>query len=634
MKRKTFTLIFAFLALTYINVQAQVIADFETDITANLQAAWGEVTDPNAFALVDNPATDGINTSARCLKVLHLESYKPYGNGDWYGINCILPADLPVDKTSSNHWLHFKYYSTTVGQQIKFEIYGDQRTDIGAGFIPLTTAENLGKWIEVVIDLNFDNYNTALLHNINIMPNNTYTTNGRTAEEITYFDDIVINDVPPAGSGILADFETDISANLQAAWGEVTDPYAFEISDNPVTDGTGINTSTYCLKIQQIESYKPWGNSDWYGVVLTLDSPFALLVNSPNHYLHYKYYTETIGAQPGIELYDPKNSLEGPVVAESLTGKWIDMAIDLRTLGAPITNLNKIFIKPNILYKTNGYPAEQITYFDDFEINSIAPLIPATPAKAEVLADFESAVSGMFVENGITDPEAFAQVENPLKNGINSSANCLKVLHKPEFAPWGSADWYGVIIPFDPKIITDKESEFQYLHYKYLAETLGATVNLEVESPKIGFTDTVTVTNEWVEVVIDLRQTGFVNSTIKQVKLNPNNTYQTNAHTANEIVYFDDIIINDVATLTTVGLRELNKIKVTVYPNPVVNEINIVNAANSKVQLFNTIGREVLNSNVTNNLQKINVGGLNKGVYILRVTDNTGKTNTQKIIIK
>ena len=152
---------------------------------------------------------------------------------------------------------------------------------------------------------------------------------------------------------------------------------------------------------------------------------------------------------------------------------------------------------PNKLYETDGNTGDQITYFDDFEINTTAPVVPQVPAEAELLADFETDMPEIFVEDGITDPDAFEIVVNPVTDGINSSANCLKVLHKPEFAPWGSADWFGAVIPFDPELVVDKTSEYHYLHYKYLAETLGATVNIEFESPKVSFDEGLRKTIEW-----------------------------------------------------------------------------------------------------------------------------------------
>lgn len=632
--KNIFTLFFAFLLTCGIQVKAQVIADFETDISANLQAAWGQVTDPNAFAIVDNPSTSGINTSSRCLMILQLESYKPWGNGDWYGINLVLPADIPVDKTSENHWLHFKYYCASAGQQIKFEIYGDNRTDIGAGYIPLTTDADLGQWVEVVIDLNFDTYKTAMLHNVFIEPNNTYQTNARTADEITYIDDIEINNIAPAGYILLADFETDITENLQAAFGEIKDPNAFKIVDNPVYDNTSINTSNYCLKVLQKASYQPWGNADWFGIVLTLPEPATVIRNSKFHYLHFKYYSETVGAQIGIELYEPKVDLNTAVPAVAVGGKWIDATIDLKD----ITTLNddqivKLYICPNRRYQTDKNTADQITYFDDFQISDVPPSSPPVAAKAELLANFEVFNEKIFVEDGITDPEAFIQTTNPVKNGINQSDLCLKVVHKPEFKPWGNGDWYGVVIPFDPVINVDKSSAFHYLHYKYLADNPGATINIEFESPKISFNQFVETIGNWVEVVVDLNIETWTNKTIKLVKLNPNNQYQTIGQTENETVYFDDILIDDNPFLTSLkGIENASTLKV--YPNPATNNIYIENASNSTVQLYNVLGQQVLEQNITNNHQIISLSSCKRGIYLMKIAGKNGDINTRKIVIQ
>jgi hypothetical protein len=628
------TLIFALICFFGMQSKAQVIADFETDISANLQAAWGSVTDPNAFAIVDNPSSSGLNTSAKCLKILQLESYKPWGNGDWYGINLTLDSDIPVDKTSEDHWLHFKYYCTTVGQQIKFEIYGDNRSDIGAGFIPVTKEADLGQWVEVVINLNFDTYNTAMIHNVFIMPNNTYQTNARTAEEITYIDDIEINNVPPAGYINLADFETDITANLVAAFGEIKDPNAFKIVDNPVFDNSSINTSSYCLKVLHKASYKPWGNSDWYGIVINLPAPVSVLRNSNFHYLHFKYYSQTIGAQIGIELYDPKVDLNSAIPAVSVTGKWIDATIDLRDITTlKDDKITKLYVCPNRRYQTDKNTLDQITYFDDFQINDIPPSTPPATVKAELLADFEVANDKMFVEDGITDPEAFEQTANPLKSVINNSDYCLKVVHKPEFKPWGSGDWFGVVIPFDPVINVDKTSAFHFLHYKYLADNPGATINIEFESPKISFNQPVEKIGEWIEVVIDLNTEIWKNKTIKLVKLNPNNQYQTNGSTENETVYFDDIKIDDNPNITsTKGIENTSKLKV--YPNPATSSIFVENAINSKLMLYNTLGQQVIEQNITSNKQLVSLNTCIRGVYLMKIISQNGELTSQKIVIQ
>lgn len=74
-----------------------------------------------------------------------------------------------------------------------------------------------------------------------------------------------------------------------------------------------------------------------------------------------------------------------------------------------------------------------------------------------------------------------------------------------------------------------------------------------------------------------------------------------------------------------------NKAKVGIYPNPVKNEVTIVNADKiSNVEVYNVAGQKVLTSKVVKNNQ-INLSGLSKGAYLLKI-ENAGKTETIKFI--
>ena len=71
-----------------------------------------------------------------------------------------------------------------------------------------------------------------------------------------------------------------------------------------------------------------------------------------------------------------------------------------------------------------------------------------------------------------------------------------------------------------------------------------------------------------------------------------------------------------------------------VYPNPVNNGIvNIKsnNAGDVHVTLFNMLGKQVVNTTLTN--EQLNVSNLNKGIYLLKVTQGN-TTTTQKLVIK
>lgn len=72
----------------------------------------------------------------------------------------------------------------------------------------------------------------------------------------------------------------------------------------------------------------------------------------------------------------------------------------------------------------------------------------------------------------------------------------------------------------------------------------------------------------------------------------------------------------------------------TMYPNPLKgNTLYLISTANAEmsVQIFDLVGKEVLNSNVMNNT--VNVSGLTSGVYIVKVTEE-GKTATRKLVIQ
>jgi hypothetical protein len=72
----------------------------------------------------------------------------------------------------------------------------------------------------------------------------------------------------------------------------------------------------------------------------------------------------------------------------------------------------------------------------------------------------------------------------------------------------------------------------------------------------------------------------------------------------------------------------------TIYPNPLKgNTLYFTSTANAEmsVQIFDLVGKEVLNSNVINN--GVNVSSLNTGVYIVKITEE-GKTATRKLVIQ
>ncbi|WP_366186048.1 T9SS type A sorting domain-containing protein [Flavobacterium ovatum] len=98
--------------------------------------------------------------------------------------------------------------------------------------------------------------------------------------------------------------------------------------------------------------------------------------------------------------------------------------------------------------------------------------------------------------------------------------------------------------------------------------------------------------------------------------------------------YSDEITAKD-ASLAEPTLRVAkNDIKgLNVYPNPVKDGklfINTDSGDAKKVAIYNILGKQVLSKEVASG--QVDVSSLNKGVYVLKITE-AGKTSTRKIVI-
>jgi hypothetical protein len=95
---------------------------------------------------------------------------------------------------------------------------------------------------------------------------------------------------------------------------------------------------------------------------------------------------------------------------------------------------------------------------------------------------------------------------------------------------------------------------------------------------------------------------------------------------------------SNVATLSlsTVGIAELNRESVSIYPNPASTSINVrINTAfidNGMLELYDATGKLIMQQKVVNEYSSLNLNGLANGIYSVRViTDNE---QTIKRIVK
>lgn len=80
-------------------------------------------------------------------------------------------------------------------------------------------------------------------------------------------------------------------------------------------------------------------------------------------------------------------------------------------------------------------------------------------------------------------------------------------------------------------------------------------------------------------------------------------------------------------------IEESNQASLLIYPNPVINEINILNLNNNKtieyVRIFDSIGKNIYFFENVN--QSIDLSGLKQGLHFIEITFNTGEVLLNKI---
>lgn len=109
--------------------------------------------------------------------------------------------------------------------------------------------------------------------------------------------------------------------------------------------------------------------------------------------------------------------------------------------------------------------------------------------------------------------------------------------------------------------------------------------------------------------------------------------YGWNSEATGGTFSIDDVVIS--GEITTLSSSSFNAIEgLTIYPNPLKGDTLFFTStanADKSVQIYDVLGKEVLNSKVINNT--LTVSGLSAGVYIVKVTEE-GKIATKKLVIQ
>ena len=146
-------------------------------------------------------------------------------------------------------------------------------------------------------------------------------------------------------------------------------------------------------------------------------------------------------------------------------------------------------------------------------------------------------------------------------------------------------------------------------------------------------------TNNFVSLTINPTVGGTTSATVAVNLTTPVTALGSFVFRQDSDILTPSINIDELSiTLTPTFTLKSNQISeiegLSVYPNPTSgNILNIQTSANAtkSVAIFDILGKQVINATTDNS--QINIGGLNAGVYIIKITED-GKSATQKLIVK
>jgi hypothetical protein len=286
--------------------------------------------------------------------------------------------------------------------------------------------------------------------------------------------------------------------------------------------------------------------------------------------------------------------------------------------GAALGSYPKIVIFPDA-----GSPAIGTYLVDDIEFASQV-LLNAEDGTTNKLATMNVFANGPGQSNA-----DLMVVTNPNVSGINTSAKCVQFTRRtsgPDAMPWAGF-WCPVTNP-DPDFTTNK-----YVHVKIMKSNT-SVVKFKIEGGPTGTIEiasmnSYTTPGVWQDMVFDFSEKSGV---YPIVALMPDFEDPLIA-SGDRVIYFDDIVVNNIATPETLGLKEnYLSAKVKMYPNPVKNTLTIdANGTIQKVSVYNVLGQEVMKASPKTNSATLQTSQLKKGVYFV-TTDIDGVISTYKVL--
>lgn len=457
--------------------------------------------DGGALSVIDNPQSNGINTSAKVAKMI-----KSAGQ-TWGGSSFKLGN--PID-FSSNKIFRMKVFSPRAGAKVLLKVENPSDNSINFEKEVATTVAN--DWEDLVFD--YSAINTANSYQTIVIIFDNGTMGDGTANFTFLLDDIRLTNTIPTPTGIsLYSFESGTFTFTNFDGGNAS------VVSNPHPGG--INTSA---KVGQMikNAGQTWGGS-W----IDFGSPIDF---SAFKTFKMKVYSPRVGAKVLLKV---ENATNGGInfekeVLTTVANEWEDLTFDYSAINTSNSYQKIVLIFDN---GTAGDGSANFTFlFDDIRLTKAT----VVPPVGFTLYNFET---GTFDFINFDGGNA-SVIDNPHSGGINSSSKVGQMI-KGAGQTWGGA-WidYGSPIDF---------SKGKTVKMKVYSPRVGAKVLLKVENATdggINFEKQVltTVANAWEELTFDYSAIDANKSYQKVVLIFDNGTAGDGS--ANFTFLFDDITLN------------------------------------------------------------------------------------------
>jgi hypothetical protein len=315
-----------------------------------------------------------------------------------------------------------------------------------------------------------------------------------------------------------------------------TDQSTLKVIANP--DSTAVDSSNYVVEFKR----------DKDGVVhegfyATLEKPLNLTANK---YVHVKVWKPRV-SKVTFKLEGTTTLEKEPMTAQTMTNAWEELVFDFSTLTGDYT---KIVFSPDRVETADN--TEDITmYFDELFINN-NPAVGSKPV--QMIEDYEIIPLNPIL-NATNDASSFTWVPNPDKSPLNPSDNVIKFLRDKDGMIWDG---------FYSRLVTDAHMDSvdvttnKYVHVKVWKPRI-SVVKFKLEGGKAGTLEIPSINpqtkvNEWEDLVFD-----FTSKTGKYpiIGLLPDFSDPVNL-TEDITIYFDDIIVNNIATALEPAKQVIN----------------------------------------------------------------------------